>query len=125
MALGRNLHIRICNQEIGVRDRYGGAPHLKAASGVEVVCVGGGGLGSIRKQLPHPDITFNLLMHQHKDVGPSICRPQRGKNRSFLHVSTPACPAPFQQHLRQIERRKPKSAYPPLVKELYLMSHFR
>lgn len=27
------------------------------------------GLGSIRKRLPRPDITFNLLMHRHKGVG--------------------------------------------------------
>lgn len=38
MALGRILHIRICNQEIGVRDRYSAAPHLMAERGVEIVC---------------------------------------------------------------------------------------
>lgn len=38
-------------------------------------CVGGGGgLGSIRKRLPHADITFNLLMHRGKGVDASICR---------------------------------------------------
>lgn len=37
MALGWILHMRIRNQEIGVRDRYGVAPHLMPGEG------GGGG----------------------------------------------------------------------------------
>lgn len=56
---------------------------------------GGGGLGSIRKQLPHPDIAFNLLMHRRKGVEASICRLLRSRNRSFLHVLTPGCPEQF------------------------------
>lgn len=49
--------MRICNQEIGVGDRYGVAPHLMPGEGGGRVG-GGGGLGSIRKQLPHADITL-------------------------------------------------------------------
>lgn len=74
---------------------------------------GGGGLGSIRKQLLHPDIAFNLLMHQRKGVKASICRLLSSKNRYFLHALTPGCPSPFQQHSRQTERREPKSSYLP------------
>lgn len=33
MALGWILHMRICNQEIGVGDRYGVAPHLMPGEG--------------------------------------------------------------------------------------------
>lgn len=71
---------------------------------------GGGGLGSIRKQLPHPDIAFNLLMHRRKGVEASICRLLRSRNRSFLHVLTPGCPEQFQQHSRQTDRKEPKSS---------------
>lgn len=53
MALGRILRNRICNQEIGVSDRYSAAPHRMAERGEEIVCVGGRGLRSIRKRLPH------------------------------------------------------------------------
>lgn len=70
-ALGRILHIRIGNQEIGVEDRYRAAPHLMAGKEAKM-CVGGG-LGSIRKRLARTDITFNLLMHLHKDLGFSVC----------------------------------------------------
>jgi len=111
MALGRILHIRICNQEIGVGDQYGAAPHLMAERGAEM-CLGAGGLGSIRKRLARTDISFNLLMHLHKDVGLSVCWLLR-RNRSFLHILTPVRPGPFQQHLRHNEMRELKSAYPP------------
>lgn len=73
MALGRILHIRICNQEIGVEDRYSAAPHLMAGKEAKMCVGGGGGLGSIRKRLARTDITFNLLMHLHKDLGLSVC----------------------------------------------------
>lgn len=76
------------------------------------MCVGAGGLRSIRKRLARTDITFNLLMHLHKDVGPSVCWLLRRRNRSFLHILTPVRPRPFQQRLRHNESREPKSAYP-------------
>lgn len=116
MALGWILHIRICNQEIGVGDRYGAAPHLMAEGDTEMRA-GEGVTRSIRKRLAHTDITFNLLMHLHKDLGLSVCWLLRGRNRSFLHVSTPVCPGPFQQRLRHNERRESKSAYRHLSEE--------
>lgn len=113
MALGWILHMRICNQEIGVGDRYTVAPQLMPGEGWRVGGGGGGGLGSIRKQLPHADITFNLLMHRGKGVEAGICRLLRSRDRSFLHVLMPRRPGPFQQHSRQTERREPKSSYLP------------
>lgn len=73
--------------------------------------------GSIRKRLARTDITFNLLMHLHKDLRLSICWLLRGRNRSFLQVSDPVRPGPFKQCLRHNERRESKSAYLPLSEE--------
>lgn len=104
------------NQEIGVRDRYGVAPHPMVEGDAEMRA-GEGVSQSIRKHLARTDITFNLLMHLHKDLGLSISWPLRGRNRSSLHVSTPVRPGPFQQRLRHNERRESKSSYLLLSEE--------
>lgn len=54
--------------------------------------MGRGGLGSIRKRLPHPDITFNLLMHRHKGVGAQRLSASK-KEESILSARLDASPS--------------------------------
>lgn len=114
MALGRILCIKIRNQGIGIRDRYGAAPLLKVERR-------GQSRESIKKRQPRPDITFNLLMQPRGGAVPRVRRLPKEKE-SIL--STHLRRAPSRAVSTAFRLNAPKSSYPPNVKKPHLMSHF-
>jgi len=115
MALGRILCIKIRNQEIGIRDRYGAAPLLKVERR-------GQSPESIKKRQPRPDITFNLLMQRRGGAGPGVRR--LPKEKESILFSTHLRRAPSRAVSTAFRLNAPKSSYPPNVKKPHLMSHF-